>query len=274
MRISRPIKAFLLIAWGGLLWQGCLWADTAQALRECDNEYRVVAPVEWPQTLSPEARAQAGRIAPLVRDMIHGVATAQAMHHMVGLSRNDGLPMLTLSPSDLGALVGELNAPETGPSMKYGNAATAIPARPISGVWGSPGGALLTAPQGEKAQAHEFSHFISPPHLHRGIAHISVVTQGDGFFFTEARTPEGEKLLKIPVHPGAVILIPSDTYHTFYAGRNQTFQVMSFTTRLLPTDSPEFLEWAPPGRFDSLPTLGYDDYLRQRFGGNPLPEAH
>jgi len=122
---------------------------------------------------------------------------------------------------------------------RYGQEDRPIFAYKLAGTPGAAGGVYIYTP-GESCGELDFGHFLGPPHRHIGADHISIVTRGQGLFYIEVPTTNGTKLLPIPVHRGSTVFIPSNSIHTFYAGNSGPFDVASFTTSLIPTDSPAF----------------------------------
>lgn len=136
---------------------------------------------------------------------------------------------------------------------RYGQEKNPIFAYKIFGKEGTPGGVYIYTP-GESVGPTEFARFLGPPHRHKGEAHISLVTQGEGIFYIQI----GEKLVGVPVKRGTAVLIPPDAVHTFYAGNNGPFDVASFTTSFLPTNSPAFQEMVSPAELEKLlPAVPY-----------------
>ena len=107
---------------------------------------------------------------------------------------------------------------------------------------------MLIYTKGESAAPLEFEKFLGPPHAHPGVTHISVVTRGEGLFYIQS----GAKLLSFPVKRGSLVVIPADTIHTFYGGLGKRFDVASFTSELIATDSPRFQVLAAPATLQRL----------------------
>lgn len=139
---------------------------------------------------------------------------------------------------------------------RYGQEDRQIIASRLAGELGKPG-AMAIYTEGESVRPTDWARFLGPPHVHEGVGHISVVTQGTGIFYIAAKTPIGERMLSIPVTRGDLVFILMDTIHTFWSGRTGAFDVASFSAKLIRTDSPEFQRLATTQEIHKLPLMYY-----------------
>lgn len=147
---------------------------------------------------------------------------------------------------------------------RYGQEDRQIIASRLTGEIGKTG-AMIIYTEGDSAGPTDWTRFVGPPHMHEGVGHISVVTQGTGIFYIAAKTTLlGERMLSIPVTRGDLVFIPMNTIHTFWCGCTGAFDVASFSSKLIRTDSPEFQCLATPQEIERLPLMNYVQYESMR----------
>ena len=199
--------------------------------------------------------------------MLHGKASQVEMAYLASLYTDHGIAVLRLSQHQLSKIpkIKELQEylPNTEYSRRYGSENKAIFSYPLAGNLGTQGAVIISAYQGETCDITEFDSYLGPPHHHNGVVHITAVTKGSGFFIIAGEIEHEKYLVKILVRRGDIVLIPSNVIHTFFTSTN-TFQVVSFTSQLIPTDSPDFLVLTPDAELKTRSFIDYADFLKKK----------
>jgi len=203
----------------------------------------------------------------LFEKMLCGKAAEMEMNSMANLYTEHGIAVLHLLEDQM-SMIPKIQGPqESSPDTvywkRYGSSDKPIFSYPIAGQIGTQGAVLISTYQKETCDISQFESYMGPPHHHDGVTHITAVTQGMGFFLIAGKIDNEQYLVKVQVKRGDIVFIPENVIHTFFTS-SSAFQVVSFTTRLIPTDSSEFLVLTSQDELKKRQFIDYPDFLRKK----------
>jgi len=196
-------------------------------------------------------------------------ASSQDIKDITSLYATQGIAKIKLTPEEMAQLPRpEIPAEGTEAAnqqwKRYGSPDKPVFAFPIAGKVGSPGTVFIHAPKGETADLKDYANYNGPPHVHKGVSHITIVTKGSGHFVMEGDTIFGRRMVIIEVNEGDAVLIPEGFIHTFHTGTGGQFHLVSATSEVVPVADGRFLDLTPQSELDKLPPIPYDDFQQYR----------
>jgi len=202
----------------------------------------------------------------LFDNMLAGQATSKDMRCMADLFHEHHVAVLRISEEQMQQVprIDWSDMPNTACWSRYGSFDKPIFSCPIAGQLNSQGAVLISSAQGDSCDISHFDAYLTPLHYHHQVVHISMVLRGAGVFLIAGDIQNKKYLLKIPVKRGDLALIPANVIHTFFANPGG-LEVLSFTDKLIPADSPDFLVLADKNELKSRTLIDYSDFLDRNY---------